>query len=121
MTISAGPVASCVWVSPPEWVDRRTKEIADQLQRSRVAGGETVHDGHGEPEGPAVPARRGHRAPRSPRDGESINRDLQVRRLERIRNVGMLAVFLLIGFAPILVSGSIQALWDRTDPVRRCR
>ena len=47
---------------------------------------------------------------------ESINRGLQVRRLERIRNVGVLAVFLLIGFAPILVSGSSQALWARTDP-----
>ena len=33
---------------------------------------------------------------------KTINNGLQVRRLELIRNIGVLAVFLLVAFAPIL-------------------
>jgi hypothetical protein len=105
-----------VWVSPPEWVDRRTKEIADQLHRSRVPDAQRFTTDTPSPKARRFWLDEAIGLVDRLETAESINRGLQVRRLERIRNVGVLAVFLLIGFAPILVSGSSQALWGRTDP-----
>jgi hypothetical protein len=98
-----------VWVSPREWVDARTKEIAAQLQRPSVP----------EDEEPLVARRFRLDEAIGILDrletSQAINKGLQVRRLELIRNVGVVAALMLIGFAPILVSGSSQALWGRAD------
>ena len=110
-----------VWVSPPEWVESQTKDIAAQLQRSRVAEAKRFASGAAKPETRRFRLDEAIGILDRLETAQSINRNLQVRRLERIRNVGMVAVLLLIGFAPILVSGSIQALWGRPTPVSRCR
>ena len=105
-----------VWVSPPEWVESQTKDIAAQLQRSRVAEAKRFALDAANPETRRFRLDEAIGILDRLETAQSINRNLQVRRLERIRNVGMVAVLLLIGFAPILVSGSIQALWERPDP-----
>ncbi len=104
-----------VWVSPPEWVDGRSKDIAVQLHRSRVPEAQRFTL-----DAPNTDARR-FRLDEAIgildrlETSQAINKGLQVRRLELIRNVGVVAVLLLIGFAPILVSSSSQALWGRAD------
>ena len=91
-----------VWVSPPEWIDGLTEEIGARLHQSGVpaAQGFTL-------DAPNVDARRLRldeaigildRLETS----QAINKGLQVKRLELIRNVGVVAVTLLIGLAPSL-------------------
>jgi hypothetical protein len=104
-----------VWVAPPDSIDGLAKEVLARLRHSRVQEAQRFSL-----DGPTLDARR-FRLDEAIglldriETSQSINKGLQVRRMELIRNVGVVAAVLLIGFAPILVSGSSQALWGRAD------
>ena len=115
-----GPVALLVWVSPPEWVESRPR-TSRRLQRSRVAERKRFASDAANPETRRFRLDEAIGILDRLETAQSINGNLQVRRLERIRNVGMVAVLLLIGFAPILVSGSTRRAGSAQTPVSRCR
>jgi hypothetical protein len=101
-----------VWVKSPEWIEDYAAAIEARLRRSRSEEARVFELQADKPDGLRSRLVQASRLLDRIKTSEAIDNGLQVRRLERIRNVGYFAVPLLIVFAPILVSRASLSLWN---------
>ncbi len=104
-----------VWVTPDDWLIRRAEEVKSLLHASDAPEAKHFKTDVRDHDVMRVRLDEAIAALNRRKTSKERNRGLQVRRLELIRDVGVVALFLLIAFAPILVSGKGLALWERDD------
>ena len=101
-----------VWVKPEEWINPWAATIEARLHLSRAEEARAFKLGADKPDGLRSRLVQAIEILDRVRTSDAINNGLQVRRLELIRNVGYVAVPVLIFCAPILVSQASLSLWN---------